>query len=476
MIQFWRAITVEPVSFLYVLAIFAEYTALQELIFTSVCLNIHNNSTDDNSSFSTDVLHCNKHASMPDDLQRDITRIVSTKMKYYMIVMGICAVVGKLVSRLSNYAEIDYFKIFFVKATLFIGSWSDTLGRRIPMRIPSALGIVSQALFIAAAYKKSSLHFVEVIVYIAAIFNGLSGGVSNLVATCFGYISDLTDNSTRTKRIVLVESMFFIGGFCGYNLAGVLLTYIIPLKYEFIFILCLLIHISILFYIELGLKDTRTLESIQDTTEHTFSKLFSFSHVKRMFSTAFRRRDSLKTKIISELLACAIISTLATNIQTTLTYLFVKKPPLSWQSSTYSLYSGLNFLCSGMSLAFLLPVLVQKLPKFKDTFVGAIGFLSKSAGLILFGFATKPTLVFMCIPLFIFSEYTMPSIRSMLSKLVEHDERGKILAFVATIQNLITLVGGYVFYTLFDATVNWFPGISFVAVGITQALAVIILL
>ena len=446
MLSFLRAITVEPVSFVYVLAIFAEYTALQELIFTSVCLDIHSN--------STDVHHCNKHASMPNDLQNEITKMVSVKMKYYMMIMGIMASV----------------------ATLFIGSWIDVLGRKIPMKIPSALGLVSQILFIAASYKKSSLHLVEPIVYTAAIFNGLSGGVSILVATCFGYISDITDNSQRTKRIVLVEAMFFVGGFCGYNIAGVLLTYVIPLKYEFIFLLCLFIHISIMLYIAFVLKDTRTLESIQDTTEHTFRKLFSFDHVRKMFETAFRTRDSLKARIISELLVCSVISTLATNVQTTLTYLFIKKPPLSWQSSTYSLYSGLNFLCSGLSLALLLPILVQKMPKFRDTFVGMVGFMSKSAGLILFGFGTKPELVFLCIPVFVFSEYTMPSIRSMLSKLVEHDEKGKILAFVATIQNLITLIGGYVFYTMFDATVIWFPGFTFVAVGLVQLLAIIMLM
>lgn len=71
--NFFRQITVEPVAFLYVLAIFAEYTSLQELVFTSICLNIGN---------ETDPTLCNKHGHLPDELQDQITVVVSDKMKY----------------------------------------------------------------------------------------------------------------------------------------------------------------------------------------------------------------------------------------------------------------------------------------------------------------------------------------------------------------------------------------------------------
>lgn len=87
MVNIFKRITVEPVAFLYVLAIFAEYTSLQELVFTSVCLNIGND---------TDASHCSKHGDLPDPVQKQVTGFVSTKMKCYMMTMGITGLFARI--------------------------------------------------------------------------------------------------------------------------------------------------------------------------------------------------------------------------------------------------------------------------------------------------------------------------------------------------------------------------------------------
>jgi len=62
----------------------------------------------------------------------------------------------------------------------------------------------------------------------------------------------------------------------------------------------------------------------------------------------------------------------------------------------------------------------------------------------------------------------------MLSKLVDADEKGKVFAFLAAIQNIVTFAGAPAFYSIFYATTSWFPGLAFEIVACFQGIAVLI--
>lgn len=68
----------------------------------------------------------------------------------------------------------------------------------------------------------------------------------------------------------------------------------------------------------------------------------------------------------------------------------------------------------------------------------------------------------------------LQAIRSMLSKLVEPDEKGKMFAFVAATQNLVGILGSYMFFTIFRHSSSWFPGLTFELVAATQLVAIVI--
>ncbi|KAG7171944.1 Solute carrier family 46 member 3-like 1 [Homarus americanus] len=96
-------ITVEPVLFLYMLSVFMLYPALQDLIYTKVCLK-------DYSKRICDNLHDPVNHVALDTVQTDSSHWVQGST----IMLAVPSIV----------------------TAQFLGSWSDTYGRKIPMLLP----------------------------------------------------------------------------------------------------------------------------------------------------------------------------------------------------------------------------------------------------------------------------------------------------------------------------------------------------
>ncbi|KAI1301223.1 Proton-coupled folate transporter [Halotydeus destructor] len=435
-----RTTIVEPVIFICVLAVFCEYTTLQEFVFTRTCLeHVAMNGS----------AHCDKRANISDQVRTDVSREVSGQMKYYMLIMNSVNIL----------------------AVLYIGSWSDVFGRKFPMVIPSLFGLIAQFLF-ALASLDLDIDW-RLLIYLAAVLNGLSGGITSIMATCLGYVSDVSAVENRMRRITILEAVFFVGGFVGYQLGGISLTYLFPLKFHYLFIMNAALHSCLILYVRLFLKESRTPVR---SDRRILSRMFNYEHLVQLYNTAFKSRTErgLNRKIYM-LAACALISTLATNVQTTLNFVYVKKPPLNWVSASYSLYSGLHFLVNGISLITFLPLMLTLRPNLPETICGIIGFASKAIGLMLFGLATTSEMVYATLILYVFSDYTMPSIRSMLSKSVGADEKGKIFALVAVVQNITATIAGYCLYSIFSLSISWFPGLAFELIAAVQLIAIFLL-
>ena len=468
-IDTFKKISVEPVAFAFILTIYCEYTALQDMIFLNECMNYQN---------VTEASNCSKE-STTGVVKIAVSGLQATQMMYYM---GI-------------------FSFLAVFASLFTGSWSDLFGRRPLMMLPSAFGILAEISFIIASIYMYDMDIKNwrLLIYLGSVFNGISGGTTTVVSTVFGYMTDITSVVNRSPRIMILEAFLFVGGFFGFNLAGILLKYYVKLNYQYIFGICLCFHLLIILYVYF-LPETRganmtairpisqtsqaDLNDDQDSGDENYirlgpsntSNMFSLNHVKGMFRSIFKPREhAYHRKKILLLCVCAIFSSFATVIQVILTFSFVKKAPLNWDSSTYSLYSGLNYLLSGMALIIILPISYHFWKSLPDTLVTTIGFLSKGIGLLNFAVSTSTTQTFITIILLMFNEYTMPSMRSMISKLVDDDEKAKSFSFLGSLQNLIQFFGSLILPTIFTSSLNSFPGLSFVIVSIFQFMACLII-
>lgn len=446
-----RHLTVEPVAFLFVLNIYTEYSVVQDMIFTRLCMT--ELGTDDATS-------CNKQALNATSLNI-LSKEQALTMKYYMGIFYFCAIL----------------------ASFFAGSWSDRFGRKPLMMLPSALGIPGEILFILCSlFIKHEWSLI--VAYVAAIFHGISGGSTTVVSTCFGYIADITDPKNRTKRVILLEAFFFVGGFCGYQLAGIMMSRVIGKRFEYVFALCAVVH-GLIILLASRVKETRGPKAVlsiqpsssptgQENTDKALDGIFNFKHVSAMCSTIFKRRPT-RCRILL-LCLCAVGSNIAMAVQITLVFSFVKASPIAWTSSQYSYYSGFTYLSGGLSLIVVLPIVYHFWPATPDGLVAGWGFLSKAIGLVNLGLSTTTEQVWIGVLLLAFSEYTMPSLRSMLSKAVDEDERGKAFSFLSVLQNVIQFIGTIIFPALYAWSLSFFPGLAFEVAAATQFFAVLLLI
>lgn len=443
-----RRVTVEPLAFLFILTVYCEYTALQEMIATKLCFQISN---------ATSVTACDRWSLSPDQ-QSQLSSELSGAMRWYMGIFSMCAVV----------------------ASLFTGSWSDALGRKPLLLLPSGLGLVAELLFaLCSIYLRSER--ILVLVYVAAFFNGISGGSTTAISSCFGYMADITDLETRTQRITILEAAFFAGGFVGFNVAGQLLKHVVGRRFEFVFGLCFVLHLCVIAY-TMTLSETRgprrqsSLSSLENipSDQNTGGKVFALTHAKQMLLTLVKKRKE-RTNILL-LYISGFVSFVAMSVQLTLLFTFLKCAPFHWDAAKYSLYNGINFLISGLFLIAVVPVMSHMRHSLPDAGLAVCGFVSKLLSLVNLALSQSSGQVFGGIALSVFSEYPMPAIRSMLSKLVDQDERGKAFSLLGLLQNVCQFVGSLLFPAVYQNTLSFFPGLAFLTAGLLQLIPVILIL
>ncbi|GFU02839.1 MFS domain-containing protein [Nephila pilipes] len=431
-----KLITVEPILFMYMMIIFMESNALQELIYVKSCVMLNNPTNISDCSYKNKI---------------NQTDAITEAAKW------------------SKYTNLCLFLFTFL-TTFYVGSWSDRLGRKFPMLIPP-IGTV-----IAASINAILSFFITTHVayfFISSFISGVTFGSVGIIATTYGYISDFTLEQSRTKRIIILESMIFIGGTVGIYIAGVLLknvhydrslnNFFLLFVIEAVLSACIVVYI--LFRIPSYTSDAQSLHG-----PLSCSSLFSLRHVGDSLRTIFRFREDGKRKKIILMLISLCFMYIGTVVQFTLGYYFVKS--MDWSFEEYSNYHSIQFAVEGIALICIFPVLYH-FPRFPDQLIGILGLFSRISGLVLFGLSTNKYMIYSCIALYMFSEFPVPAIRSMLSKTVSSDEKGRIFAFTTILQNLCYILGSFVLMTVF--TEFSFHGLCFEVAAGLQALALMIM-
>ena len=449
----FKSISVEPIVFMYVLAIFGEYTSVQDLIYSKFCLNYMNSNP--NKSHSTECKIDKNNSS--NELSIIESQTIDQLVKYNTI-LSITSIFTAFIS----------------------GSYSDAFGRLLPLSVPPLLSIVVQIFFIITSFYIDSNINIFVIIMICGLISGLSGGIPSFLANSFGLISDITNQNQRTLRLVVLEANIFCGAFVGYLSAGYIIKNFIRFKYFICFTTYLTIHSFILIYIWKRLRTlaTNQIYSSDEVTEQQSNGRNIWVMFCDVIKTVVKKRQSNNRRLILLLIVTFICVTYGTVVMTSLLFLFVRNLPLVWDTSMYAYYSGFKFGVTGLALCALPLVQYYWCRNICDTSIAIVGLLSRTLGLIAIGFATNNYIMFSSIFLLIFSEYPLPAIRSLLSKLVAINERGKVFAFLTLFHNLCSLSGGILFPMLYKNEIesDTYSGLSFQLTAILQIMAIIILM
>lgn len=91
---------------------------------------------------------------------------------------------------------------------LFLGSWSDRRGRKLPLIIGLIGKLYYSLMIIVNAYQP--LWPVEYVIYTATIPCALTGADVAIFASCFAYISDISTPEHRTLRITILDGCYLL--------------------------------------------------------------------------------------------------------------------------------------------------------------------------------------------------------------------------------------------------------------------------
>lgn len=412
-------VTVEPVVFLFFSTMHLEMSAVQDIINTKCCFRHLN---------TTNVADCH---SAQNQTRTDIKAEASLWIAFYYGTMSVLTLI----------------------CGMWVGSWNDRFGRKRPMLVPLVGGMASVLNFIFLShYLDSSIS----LIMISAVLVGVSTGSLGIISSCFGYLTDVTPFQSRSRRISILEAMIFTGGALGMYLVGGMLK---TTTYEVIFLVELFIYAVAIFYVLVAIRDKMPAETSVDTaTEHP--GIFSFRHVTDMAMTVFRLRDRGNRSHIILLLLAAFAMFYGLAAQTYLTYTFLTDEPLRWTASHYSFLQGINIAVEGAALLIVLPLAYRCL-NISDAFAGLLGSVSRFLGLLWLGLCTTSSMVYFIPVLFVFSEFTSPSVRALLSKIVAIDEKGKAFAVMSALQSFAMFTGSLLFNGLYPATSKFFKGFGF---------------
>lgn len=203
-----------------------------------------------------------------------------------------------------------------IPPALFLGSWSDSVGRRSVMVLPSLLSLVAGGVLVCVDQLPQAG---PLWVLPSAVIVGLTGSHVSVFLSCFSYLADVTagDSRSRTVRMAVAESMIFVGGTVGFLLGGFLeKAYGLTAAFG-AYLTC---HIILILYVALWLRDPRPPPSSpgplsksageMEAETPAACRLSPVNHLKRTFYSVFRKRPGQERLKLIFLILCSFINNL----------------------------------------------------------------------------------------------------------------------------------------------------------------------
>ncbi|CAF1202598.1 unnamed protein product [Rotaria sp. Silwood1] len=423
-IPWWNSISIEPVVFLYMLAIYVNIPTDEALLYRQVCYKLYN------------ISLCNS-----------INEIKTNKTYIYENMEDI----------IQKYASIYvmYFNFIYSIPSIFIaiicGIWSDKYSHKIPMIFASIGCILSTIVNLFVSIIKYNLSLE--ILFLSNLFLSLFGSTSTMFSIIYNYISHITTIENRTQRIAIIESCLMFGSTIGLILSGILIDLT---NFQYCFLFIIFIHFINIIYIIFYVKEVIHPNENIKLYKNFYEILFFCNDIKDSCRVLFKQREVNQRRYLLLALFGLLCSILTSIGESSVIYLYLKKSPLSFSQSLYGIFRGLKSFGLGLGLLIVLPIL-RYLFNISDMACAILGTLSKCMSDFLYVMNHSKTFIFM-IPLFgMLSSYVVVGVRSYISKICNLNEEGKIFSIVASLESIDALIGSLVFNILYSYTISTSP-------------------
>ncbi|XP_033327300.2 putative peptidoglycan muropeptide transporter SLC46 [Megalopta genalis] len=335
---------------------------------------------------------------------------------------------------------------------LFFGNWSDRHGRKL-LLIMGLTGkfIYSFMIVISSMMDTWNLNSV---VYTASLPMGILGADVAIFGSCFAYLSDITSVRQRTMRIMILDVVYLSTMPTGVALGSYIYTHIAGASYTIMFSINASLLILAIVYSLIVLKWQTLPQQQPHSCSNFLTDFFDKEHVIATARTLTKSRPN-HTKLHLWLLLTIMMLYTFQRDEKPMSYLYTQLK-FKWDVTKFSNFR--TFQSTMFVLAMLVGVpLMSKLLKIKDTIIIAIGAVSHAAGRLVFIFARIPEMFYVGAGVAALGPMVAPVLRSMISKLVSLEERGKMFAMLSVCDNAVPLFSGILYTQLYNATINTEP-------------------
>jgi len=434
-------LTVEPVGFLYLSSVIVQSIVVQNLYLQKTCaINLHLNSS------ICDSRNHSVQTQDDDNIQRYVTYL---------------NVVASFIENIPS-----------VLVVLFLGPWSDKIGRKTPMVCPLVGLFISTLIYVLNYW--FPLWPAEYLLF-ASIPTGLSGGATALFMSMNSYIADVSSSETRTSRISLLYGFLTVSFPVSMFSSIYIYTYG---GYLAIWGTSLAIATIAVFYLIFFVSESQCRKENDEDEDENPGELFAsedsvVQNVWKCFLTTFRERTEYKRAAVCILLVSMSLYVFA-QVPSTVSYLYVRKR-FEWDQPQYALFSTVASIITVLGSFLLLPLLSSYF-KIHDCVVGVIALVGNIVFYVCQAAAETPEMMYFGSIGLVLTTATGVVIRSMLSKQVPRNELSHVYSVLASFESIVPLMASPAFNILYESTLDAFPGCVFIfASGVLLVLVVLLL-
>lgn len=342
--------------------------------------------------------------------------------------------------------------------TLFCGSWSDKVGRKLVLILPCLGTVVTTVIYLVSTIKRG---YYLPMVLCGAVIRGTFGGTAVLLMAVQSYVSDITSINNRTWRFGVLLAMNYFGNVLGYVFMGIVLK---MANFEDVFVTVCAMQSFCVFWALLFIRDRLRIDEIKSETENSndqsLKNLFRVQHLRDSLEVVTKKRENGARRHLCMLLLGVIINQIGREVEGDILVLYVERRPLNWHREMFGYLAATDFSVMGLLVCAALPLLSYRF-QVPDMYLVVLGICAKIIRLVLLSFSTQTWMVYLAILIGSLIAITVSAIKALVSKLVQNTETGKTFSIVSFSETLSSLFGSLVFSNLYAATASVFPGFSF---------------
>jgi len=344
--------------------------------------------------------------------------------------------------------------VFPVFCSLFLGSWSDNFGRKYLLYIFYVFCMIQTSGLMLNSYFMSWPK--EYLLFSVNLPVAISGGHISFSMGIASFIADISSPEQRTFRMASVRFVESLGGPLGtkfgaylWDVGGYLCVFGTSLLGKLLTLIILAVRLE-LFKWNPGKVDEKKEE--RPKKRHVLSP----GHIKDSFQTFFKKRSYGKRFYLITYTMVMLTYYLPFFGEGAVSYNYVRTR-FHWGVDEYSNYRSICSVIDLVGQAVLIPILgILALPD-----ANIIPFIIFTVFLrhMIKGFAVQSWMMYLGSAVDLLASYSFSAIRSIVTKCVETDEIGKMLALTYSVESLIPIFMTQIYASIWKAT-SAVPGIG----------------